>query len=216
MNYNTEYGNILALMAPSRENLFKKAYRWASRMEVSEPDSQLISRVIEYRIARQKEVLPPSALKRSRKDMLSLEENFSLAQLFGASELWITQGNDQFLPAAAAKEMLMRKDGAVIDEKAFTTFVADYKESMFERYGIYPLSAWDKQKWQYWDKKYYEQFFASIQVDNLSFNGHFNHIAYTIRNDVVVERLKTCCYQVNLKLTRAALKHDGEYFKNLS
>jgi hypothetical protein len=199
----------------TRRNERRRIYRRAERSAVMEPDFEVIKQEIAFRLIRQKQSLPEIYTAHLRKKRLNRTDNPSLRLLLSTSGLWLPVEGKQFLPAAAVKQMMARSDGMPIEVKTFSVFVADRKRSLQDHFGIYPLSAWSKQKHQYWDQHYCESFLSSIQENGYSSDVRFNHIAYTVREDVTIEELKACCNRVHLQFTQAILNPNHEYFKKL-
>ncbi len=179
---------------------------------LAEPNLGFVAQVIVWRIEKQRSSrssVSPRGFGGRRPKLIASQP---LAILFGTPNLWISVGNERFLPEAVIGKMLVRKDGEAIDPHRFSVFIADRKETLFDRYGAVPLSAWSKQKFQYWDESFFKLFFASIQTANHSPELLFNHIAYKINNDVSVADLSLVCDLVHRRLTQTAQDPVNGYF----
>ena len=119
----------------------------------------------------------------------------ALSVLFGMPELWITVDGIRYVPDKVVHSLLYRKDGVPISrdkatQKSFTVSIAMRKQSLEKRYGVRPLSAWEKQRHQYWDEPYVRSFYASLQADSRNRKGLINKVLYKIRDTVDAGELR--------------------------
>jgi hypothetical protein len=128
--------------------------------------------------------------------------------LFESPSLWIINSEDglEYTSSALVKAFFVRKNGQKIDENGFSVFIADSKRYIAERWGITPKSAWNKQRNQYWDKKFVKAMFTRIVCCEKSSRRNVNKIAYEIREDITTEEMESIFLDANTKAIKKPKK----------
>lgn len=165
----------------------EKEYNFGDPDLPNQSDAAVIAKIIEYRWEKNKDKGMPKKLQPK------LEFNLALTTLFEADELWIKVKGVRFVPDAVVKSLIVRVDSKQLTRNDLSSFVGSQKEKLLTKFGVWPLSAWNRQKEQYWDEPFSKIFFASIQEANLHPSVHWNHTAYTaftIRETVNIDELR--------------------------
>lgn len=126
----------------------------------------------------------------------------SVNTLLHSKQLWLKVEDNEYTPSDLVKSFIVRKDGGKKDRDLFSVFIADRKRYIAENWGIKPLSSWNKQRYQYWDKEFVKAFFTYMVDCEKSDWKNKNKIEWKIRGDLTLKEMEKSFKQINLVTIR--------------
>lgn len=123
----------------------------------------------------------------------------SVNTFLNSKQLWLEVENVEYTPSELVKSFIVRKDGSKKDSDLFSVFIADRKRYIAEKWGIKPLSSWNKQKYQYWDKGFVTAVFTYMVVCEESDWKNKNKIEWKINDKLTLGEMQKKFKESNIK-----------------
>jgi hypothetical protein len=100
--------------------------------------------------------------------------------LFNSKRLWIPveELNTEFTPRAVVVEPIIRWDGLRKMRRLFSVWIANQTQAIKETYGLVPISVFDNQRSQYWNREFVEAFYTHMWLQHQSVSPKVNKMAY--------------------------------------